>query len=625
MTFRLTEVELPRHVRLSTAALPPLAAPERLAHPRRADDSILELSARRVRVGITGTGGIRFLEGDGVALTGPVRAHGAAGANLLAGPRGARRECFTPSGGLLESVQLPENLPGALVQWTRTGPAPDPSAPLEITVELPPSARRRGGRPGSGPDQGPIPIQYHRAPGLLWVAWADRGVLMISPGSDHLPELTHPEGALVARWRFPLAQGDPVGLLLQAAPPGASWTSPGALAGAAAHYRRGEDASWGEGEPGLVLDTGVEAMDDGLRWCRAWIRDRLLASPGAPPRVHPVRVMDPGDSPGQEDYGDPTPSGPDLFGPRGGAAWLAMAAAASGDREAGRAALGSLGWSPRAVGIMNAVALARWVAWTGETAPLERWREQVLETFRDPSDLDDLGGSMVRAVRNQVAAAGEAMGDAPLTALRLGDADADLQPALGRRLPMVGPGWEPDRTPLLLRDGRAGVSRPRRLEEALAMRRAMTRILQDPRSLGEGTAVLAILHLVLGVLGAEADALYGRITLSPLLSPRWTTFRLEGLRVGEGVIDLSYQRTGALAEWRLRPRTGSVPVTMVFQPWFPLGRLRTVRVDGEPVDVDTERDSGWARIALQLPLDATRSVEVEGEEVSPFPSEILLP
>ena len=140
----------------------------------------------------------------------------------------------------------------------------------------------------------------------------------------------------------------------------------------------------------------------------------------------------------------------------------------------------------------------------------------------------------------------------------------------------------------------------------------MTRILQDPRSLGEGTAVLAILHLVLGVLGAEADALYGRITLSPLLSPRWTTFRLEGLRVGEGVIDL-------------RPRTGSVPVTMVFQPWFPLGRLRTVRVDGEPVDVDTERDSGWARIAVQLPLDATRSVEVEGEEVSPFPSEILLP
>jgi hypothetical protein len=153
----------------------------------------------------------------------------------------------------------------------------------------------------------------------------------------------------------------------------------------------------------------------------------------------------------------------------------------------------------------------------------------------------------------------------------------------------------------------------------------MTGILQDPRVLNKGTAVLAVLHLVLGVLGAEADAPYGRVTLSPLLPPRWTTFRLEGLRVGEGVIDLSYQRTGASAEWRLGPRTGSVPLTMVFQPWFPLGRLRAIRVDGEPVDVDTEEASGWTRIAVQLPLDATRSVEVEGEEVSPFPSESPLP
>jgi hypothetical protein len=398
-----------------------------------------------------------------------------------------------------------------------------------------------------------------------------------------------------------------------------------ALAGIAAHHRRGELAAAGSEEPGMVLCTGVAEMDDAVRWSRVWMRDRLLTRPTFPPRPHPVRVTPPvGIGSGPLDG-----LGPDLdpafFEADTGPAWLAMAAAAAGDREVGRAALGSLSWAAPSARLLSALALARWTAWTGDTDPLERFRDQLLDTFVDPSQLLGVDPGAIRVVLDQVVAAGEAARNTSLSGIAVPPELPSPERRAGGRLPMAGDRNRPSAVPLLLREGRADVSASARTAESLAARELLTRVARDPGCLEAGVGILAVLHLVSGTLGAHPDAAFGRLTLSPLLPPHWTDFSVEGIRVGDSALDLSYRREGSSAAWELRPHIGSVPVMVVFQPWQPVPELRALRVDGAAAESEVDQDSGWTRIALQLPVDRLRSVVVEGEGISPLPSGTPLP
>lgn len=625
MIHRLTEVALPRPVRIPRSPIDEIPAPGRLARPVRADDAVLELSARRIRVGLSGTAGVRFVEADGLRLTGPVRMVGATGANLLIGPRGAQRECFTPGGAILESVQLPESLPGVVMQWARPSTSGVNPAPLTLSLDLPPE----GGSVERGPPQQSShvtsPLRFHRAPGILWLAWGETGLLVCSPGSDALPELVSHGGVIQARWSIPLPPGERAGMILQAAPSRGSWANPVALAGVTAHHRRGELAAGGSGEPGLVLGTGVSEMDDAVHWSRAWIRDRLLTPPGSTPRLHPTRITPPNAIGSGPLSGLGADLAPTFFTGNTGPAWLAMAAAAAGDREVGRAALDTLSWADPSARLLAALALARWTAWTGDTGPLVRFSELVLETFGDPSRLVGVDTGVVRVVLDQVVAAGEAARHAPLASI---EPPPEL-PAPGRRagrpLPMARGRNRPSAPPRLLRDGQADVSASERERESLATRELLSRVARDPGCLGAGAGALALLHLVSGMLGAHPDATFGRLTLSPLLPPHWTDFNARGIRIGDSTLDLAYRREGGSATWELGPHMGSVPVMVVFQPWQPVRGIRALRVDGAPAESEVVQETGWTRIALQLPVDRLRSVEVEGEGLSPLPSGIPLP
>ena len=97
----------------------------------------------------------------------------------------------------------------------------------------------------------------------------------------------------------------------------------------------------------------------------------------------------------------------------------------------------------------------------------------------------------------------------------------------------------------------------------------------------------------------------------------WTAFTARGIRAGEGGLDLDFRRTGRAVRWTLSPVAGSVPLMLVFQPWQPVGGLPEVRVDGADAEVEVRGTGKWRRIALQLPLDGVRTVEVYGAGVSP--------
>ncbi|HSG48681.1 MAG TPA: hypothetical protein VLA43_12750, partial [Longimicrobiales bacterium] len=416
----------------------------------------------------------------------------------------------------------------------------------------------------------------------------------------------------------------PLTLLLQAAPPRGVWPAPTALAGVAAHHRRGEAASLGDGEPGVRLETGVEEMDSGVLWARAWIRDRLLTVPGAPPGVH--APPNPFPAVGGVPAGTGGLGGPALPGgaaawflPGSEAAWLLMGSAASGDWEAGRGALSALGWDSPRVALLSALALARWAAWTGEARPLLEHQARLAGLFAPSGLLTGVEPRVAAAVRRAVEAAGEA-GQATGTAVPvLPDpaappaTPAPPPPSGGvRRLPVVADRAAHAGPPLLFLPGREDVPVDLRLREALEVREVLGAVAGAPHLLGTGMGAVVLQGLVAGMLGASPDAGYGRLTLSPLLPPGWRRFRVGGIRTGEGALGLDYRRDGGVVRWTLRPQEGSVPLMVVFEPWQPVTGIGALRVDGAPAELDVTEEGGWSRVRIQIPADGTRVVELEG-------------
>jgi len=209
------------------------------------------------------------------------------------------------------------------------------------------------------------------------------------------------------------------------------------------------------------------------------------------------------------------------------------------------------------------------------------------------------------SVRNAVAAAAEAAGLSSLASRAGASASSG-----GRRLPVVGAASEP--LPLLLADGRADVPVATRLAEALAVREGLEGACRDPAGDTRAMAPFVSGGLVHGVLGAVPDATYGRLTLSPLLPPHWTRFGARGIRCGEGELEMAYGREGPHVRWTLRPGQGSVPLMVIFEPWQPIRRIGSLRVDGEEAELDVDGQDGWSRVRLQLPVDRERVVEAYG-------------
>jgi hypothetical protein len=120
-------------------------------------------------------------------------------------------------------------------------------------------------------------------------------------------------------------------------------------------------------------------------------------------------------------------------------------------------------------------------------------------------------------------------------------------------------------------------------------------------------AALVPAVFVHGLLGARAEAPWGRLRLGPALPARWSSLEVTGIRVADARIGLSYAREQEGHVFTLLQVAGRVPLTVVFEPAVP-GKVHRVRVDGGSADLTPERTGGRSRIRLQLPLDAERRV-----------------
>ena len=120
------------------------------------------------------------------------------------------------------------------------------------------------------------------------------------------------------------------------------------------------------------------------------------------------------------------------------------------------------------------------------------------------------------------------------------------------------------------------------------------------------SAGMVVLPFVEGLLGVEADAPAGRLTIRPQLPAAWARLEVGGLRCGESAYDLKIQRRDEGLSIGLR-RTLGPGLFVTLAPWCPTLPLR-VEVDGEEVKPEA---TGWgAGLRCAVSLEAASEHEI---------------
>jgi hypothetical protein len=310
---------------------------------------------------------------------------------------------------------------------------------------------------------------------------------------------------------------------------------------------------------------------------------------------------------------------------------LGLGGLLSGRHALARAVLGALAADPDGAPPLHFLFLAaRWASWTGR-----------------PRELLPLDGAMEEAVRELVRAVERGPGEGVPEAAPLGAAF----PGAGRTLELLADGLEP------LGDPRWSD----RLREALARARTARTVrggpsgeagrgptpglalpvlgqagspegahgedgpvvlpppeaFGSPDGPGHGHAVTLraariVRSWVEGLLGAEADAAYGRLTLAPRIGTGTTALRIRGLRVGDASVSLDYRSQGPSCTFLLRQDRGRVPLNLIFAPRLQVNGVSEVRIGDEAADVEVRQAPDAVEVRFQFPLDPERRVTIVG-------------
>ena len=133
-------------------------------------------------------------------------------------------------------------------------------------------------------------------------------------------------------------------------------------------------------------------------------------------------------------------------------------------------------------------------------------------------------------------------------------------------------------------------------------------------------AAAVVNGFVYGLLGAEPDAVKGRLRLRPQLPASWDRLEVRHFRMGDAVIALTCARDGDRHAFRLEQEEGAVPVTVVFEPMLPAPRLAAARVDGVDAELDSRPHGERMLVPVQIVLDAERVVELDvAHDIAPPP------
>jgi hypothetical protein len=132
----------------------------------------------------------------------------------------------------------------------------------------------------------------------------------------------------------------------------------------------------------------------------------------------------------------------------------------------------------------------------------------------------------------------------------------------------------------------------------------------DLRGPGADETAELILALTQGLLGLTPDAPVGRLRLAPRFPRHVTSFTVGGIVLGDSVVRLEYVRNATRLRYTLIPERASVPPLIILEPTLPTG-ITAARVDGEPADLVQTPVAGLVMVSVQLPLDASRTLELD--------------
>ncbi len=506
-------------------------------------------------------------------------------ANILRFPGILRRDFSAPTGSIVETVLAMPTLPVVVVQWSATGEA----TPTAVEVTFDGVARRA--RLG---DEGQVLVE-----GVGLEDGVERGhgvplmeVRLVPPAAD--VRLHETEGRLRVTLRpaenghisLVLALGDAKG---QPPPTTAARHTPSHAVRAAS----GPTA-------GLLLGTGLPDVDDAV----AWLRVRLAGlARRLSPDVDSSSVLSVG-----------------------------LAATAVGDRDTSAAVLSIVPVDSATFGLLA----ARHAAVFGETG---RARESAARWATESPAPSPLATLAARELADALHLVGDARTVATLQAIAAAQASPPSAPSrtgAGRSLPMAGrsrpatsprsrvgdPSSPPTTRGLDIADiatiltGDYGVAERDPEAAWIAWREALVdasgRVVtlwdDDGIDGGSRTAEL-LLTLSAGLLGLRADAGVGRLRIAPRLPRHLTHFEASGITLGSSAVTVRYSATRDTLRYELVPEAGAIPPLVVFEPVVS-GLPQGVAIDGEVAELDPREKGARTVVPVQLPLDATRVVEI---------------
>ena len=523
--------------------------------------------------------------------------------NLLLFPGVARREFIGSRGLERETLLVAPTLPLVVAQWDSDADG----GPIQVTVLA--DAMRGASAPDSVQDGRTIVASLDPvSPDPLAPQWI---VVSVAPRPRRIIQGDR-------RWTF-LIDPQPGEALSVAVSAGTSGEVRAALTAAAHAPGHAIRAARGP-EEGLYLETGVAEIDDGIAWARARLR-----------QIRPTN---------------------DASGVAVG-----LASAAVGDRSTlDRLRDDMAESSPWAVLLAAQTATS-----FGDASPASAAADLVLREIErgavpDPTPIMKLSmGRLADALRY-------AATDSTIATLRslsatktsaVSSAPRGEGKAVGARaLPMAGPrppvveasaeakeaGWLGsllDGTPgstggppvasrsdpirriaeeFVTNPDEAWVGWRRILTEGLASGPAgpgsWSDLPSDLRDPGADETAELILALTQGLLGLTPDAPVGRLRLAPRFPNHVTRFTVGGIALGDSVVRLEYGRNATRLRYTVIPERASVPPLIILEPTLPTG-ITAARVDGEPADLVQTPVAGLVMVSVQLPLDASRTLELD--------------
>ncbi len=555
------------------------------------------LEGERVAVAGSERGGAASLRIDGRVVAADLVTDAGPAANVVVGPATLRRELPGTRGTVIEHLLAVPALPIVAVQWSAP-PGARAMSGLALELTLLPGARGlRYRADGAGlratceDDDTVVDAVVHPQPSEWSVGEVDGGGI---------------------RARAIVEADGPVTLLIAA---GSATQVERALAAAPylpSHEIRAAAAADPAKMDTLVVRSGVGELDDGVVWATA--------------RVHAALRRTTVDDAGA------------VF-------WSGVGALAVGDVESAKRALALLGRLERPEPLAVLLA-ARYALASGDQGPalehLDALGPERLEALR--RDGSEAWGGWQTALRSLADALHQSASPSELDGLRAQAARPSAVTGGGVRLPMAGgataapTSW----TAYLFGVGDGGIAPPagRPPRGAVpwstlraggadagyaAWRQALSEGLAGgpagrgtwdpspaPWSAGAPAAGALLATLAHGLLGIDPDAPSGRLRLAPALPDHIRSFTVENIRVAEARVGLAYRREGRVHRYRLEPLGGRIPVMAVFEPSLPVGSVTSILVDGAEADLERSAEEGRTRLRVQLPLDAARTLEVEG-------------